>query len=136
MKKKKIIIIVLTIIIAIVLTILISVYIFIRSRLTIKAVIVECNENAIFVYDLNRREYKNIYLPKNINLKFKLGQEVRIHLSYDACKEGSYDGRINSEFIKKIKIIKENGNTQIVEDYNTLKQKVLLERNKINTYML
>lgn len=132
MKKKKIIVISLIVLITI---IFISAYIFIRTLFTIKAVIVECEENTIFVYDLNRKEYKAIDLPKNINLKFKLGQEVIIHLSYDTCKEG-YDGTIKSKFIKKIKIIKENGNTKIVEDYNTLKQKVLLERNKINNYML
>lgn len=120
MKKKKIIIISLIVLIAIILTILILGYIFIRSRLTIKGIIVEYYEseiypNHILVYEENKKTLTSIGLPENINLKFKPGQEVRVYLLPNTVIEEAYPGSINSIFIKKIKIIKEDGNTQIVE---------------------
>ncbi len=130
MKKKKTIMISLTIIIAIVLTILISVYIFIRYQLTIKGIILECDENSMLVYDMNRKDYISIGLPQNINLKFKPGQEVRIDLSYDTCIMDSNPPIIDSIFIKKIKIVKKdssNSSNIIVQEYNTQKQERLLK---------
>lgn len=124
MKKKKIIII--SLIILIIIT-FISAYIFIKTQLSIKAIILECSENSILVFDINRTEYVYIGLPKSINFKFKPGQEVLIHLSYNTCTTLTSPASINSQFIKKIKIIKENSNTQILEDYNTKKQERLLE---------
>ena len=132
MKKKKIIIISLIVLIAIILTIFISAYIFIRSRLTVKGIIVEYYEseiyqNTILVYEEDKKTLTDIGLPENINLKFKPGQEVIIYLSYDTVIMDSYPASINSEFIKKIKIIKENANNEIVEKYNTQKQERLLQ---------
>lgn len=132
MKKKKIIIISLLILITI---IFVLVYIFIRSRLTIKGIIVECYENTILVYEEKSKTLTDIGLPQNINLKFKLGQEVRIYLSYDACITLTYPASIDSKFIKKIKIISKDGNTQIVEDYNTQKQERLLEFERIHNQL-
>lgn len=131
MKKKKIIIISLAIIIAIIL-ILISGYIFIMNRLSIKGIIVEYYESDIYsnyidVYEEDKKTITTIILPENINLKFKPGQEVRVYLSYNTVIMDTYPASIDSEFIKKIKIIKENGNTQIVEEYNTQKQERLLQ---------
>ena len=76
----------------------------------------------MLVYDMNRKDYIYIGLPKNINLKFKQGQEVLIYLSYDACTMDSYPPSISSIFIKNIKILKEVSNTKILEEYNTKKQ--------------
>lgn len=135
MKKKKIIIISLIVLIAIILTILISLYIFIRHQLTIKGIIIEYNENSMLVYDMNRKDYINIGLPKNINLKFKQGQEVIIYLSHDACTMDSYPPVISSIFIKKIKILKEddsNSSNRIIQEYNIQKQERLLQiRNNV-----
>lgn len=127
MEKKKIVIVSLIILIII---IFISVYIFIRTQLTIKAIIVECFENSILVYDVNRRECISIGLPKNINLNFKQGQEVIIYLSYNTCTEYTSPASISSVFIKKIKIIKEDSTTQIqhILDQLTLRKKEILER--------
>ena len=121
MKKKKIIIISLTILIAIILTILIFGYIFIRSRLTIKGIIIEYNEseiyqNNILVYEEDKQTLTYIGLPENINLKFKPRQEVIIYILPNTWIEATYPGSIDSEFIKKIKIIKENTNNEIVEE--------------------
>lgn len=128
MKKKKIIIILMVLIIIL----FISAYIFIRNKLSIKGIIVEYNEseiyqNNILVYEEDKKTLTYIGLPENINLKFKLGQEVRVYLVPNTFIEESYPRSIRSIFIKKIKIIKEDGNTQIVEEYNTQKQKRLLE---------
>lgn len=117
MKKKKIIIISLIVLIII---IFISAYIVIRNRLSIKGIIIEYNEseiypNHILVYEENKKTLTSIGLPENINLKFKPGQEVRVYLLPNTVIEDTYPGSINSIFIKKIKIIKEDGNTQIVE---------------------
>lgn len=117
MKKKKIIIISLIVLIII---IFISAYIVIRNRLSIKGIIIEYNEseiypNHILVYEENKKTLTSIGLPENINLKFKQGQEVRVYLLPNTVIEDTYPGSINSIFIKKIKIIKEDGNTQIVE---------------------
>lgn len=130
MKKKKIIMISLTILISIILIIFISAYIFIRHQLTIKGIILECDENSMLVYDMNRKDYISIGLPQNINLKFKPGQEVRIDLSYDTGIMDSSPPMITSIFIKKIKIVKEdssNSSNIIVQEYNTQKQERLLK---------
>ncbi len=129
MKKKKIIIISLIVLIII---IFISAYIVIRNRLSIKGIIIEYNEseiypNHILVYEENKKTLTSIGLPENINLKFKPGQEVRVYLLPNTFIEEAYPRSINSIFIKKIKIIKEDGNTQIVEEYNTQKQERLLK---------
>lgn len=120
MKKKKIIIISLIVLIAIILAILISAYVVIRNRLSIKGIIIEYNEseiyqNNILVYEEDKKTLTYIGLPENTNLKFKPGQEVRVYLLPNTVIEEAYPGSINSIFIKKIKIIKEDGNTQIVE---------------------
>ena len=133
MKKKKIIIISLTILIAIILTILISLYIFIRHQLTIKGIIVEYNENEIYqnnilVYEEDKKTLTYIGLPENTNLKFKPGQVVIIYLSYNTCTVGSYPAQIESEFIKKIKIIKEDSIDKIedtIKQLTTRKQEQL-----------
>ena len=127
MKKKKIIIISLIVLIAIILTIFISAYIFIRSRLIVEYYESEIYQNTILVYEEDKKTLTDIGLPENINLKFKPGQEVIIYLSYDTVIMDSYPASINSEFIKKIKIIKENANNEIVEKYNTQKQERLLQ---------
>lgn len=124
MKKTKIVAIFLIILIII---IFILAYIFIRSKLTIKAIIIQCYENSILVYEEKNRTLTSISLPKNINLKFKPGQEVIIYLSANTCITLSYPASIDSIFIKKIKIIKEDGNTQIVE--RLLQQRLLREKN-------
>lgn len=125
MEKKRIVIISLIILIII---IFISVYSFIRYQLTIKGVIVECHENNVLVYDMKRKEYIYVGLLKNTNLKFKQGQELIIYLLDNTCIEHTAPTSIDSQFIKKIKIIKEDSNTQILETYNTQKQERLLER--------
>lgn len=124
MEKKKIIAISLIILIII---IFISAYIFIRNRLTIKAIVIECHENSILVYEEKNKALTSISLPKNINLKFKPGQEVIIYLSANTFITQTYPASIDSIFIKKIKIIKDDGNTQIVE--RLLQQRLLREKN-------
>lgn len=120
MKKKKIIIISLIVLIAIILTILISLYIFIRHQLTIKGIVIEYNEseiyqNNILVYEEDKKTLTYIGLPENTNLKFKPGQEVRIYLLPYTVINMTYPGSIDSKHIRKIKIIKENANNEIVE---------------------
>lgn len=120
MKKKKIIIISLIVLIAIILTILISLYIFIRHQLTIKGIVIEYNEseiyqNNILVYEEDKKTLTYIGLPENINLKFKPRQEVRIYLLPYTVINMTYPGSIDSKHIRKIKIIKENTNNEIVE---------------------
>lgn len=132
MEKKKIVAIFLMILIIIS---SISIYCFIRSNLTIKAIIVECYENSINVFDINKEEYISIGLPKSINLKFKPGQEVRIYIANNTLITYSYPKSISSIFIKRIKIIKEDGNPQIVEEYNTIRQERLLEFEKIDNQL-
>lgn len=121
MKKKKIIIISLIVLIAIILTILISLYIFIRHQLTIKGIVIEYNESEIYqdnilVYEEDKKTLTYIGLPENINLKFKPRQEVRIYLLPYTVINMTYPGSIDSEHIRKIKIIKENTNNEIVEE--------------------
>lgn len=120
MKKKKIIIISLIVLIAIILTILISLYIFIRHQLTINGIVIEYNEseiyqNNILVYEEDKKTLTYIGLPENINLKFKPRQEVRIYLLPYTVINMTYPGSIDSKHIRKIKIIKENANNEIVE---------------------
>lgn len=121
MKKKKIIIISLIVLIAIILTILISLYIFIRHQLTIKGIVIEYNEseiyqNNILVYEEDKKTLTYIGLPENINLKFKPRQEVIIYILPNTWIEETYPGAIDSKHIRKIKIIKENTNNEIVEE--------------------
>ena len=121
MKKKKIIIISLIVLIAIILTILISLYIFIRHQLTIKGIVIEYNESEIYqdnilVYEEDKKTLTYIGLPENTNLKFKPRQEVRIYLLPYTVINMTYPGSIDSKHIRKIKIIKENANNEIVEE--------------------
>lgn len=118
MKKKKIIIISLIVLIAI---IFISAYIFIINKSSIKGIIIEYNEseiyqNNILVYEEDKKTLTYIGLPENINLKFKPRQEVRIYLLPYTVINMTYPGSIDSKHIKKIKIIKENTNNEIVEE--------------------
>lgn len=120
MKKKKIIIISLIVLIAIILAILISAYVVIRNRLTIKGIVIEYNESEIYqdnilVYEEDKKTLTYIGLPENINLKFKPRQEVRIYLLPYTVINMTYPGSIDSKHIRKIKIIKENANNEIVE---------------------
>ena len=117
MKKKKIIIISLIVLIAI---IFISAYVVIRNRLSIKGIIIEYNEseiyqNNILVYQEDEKTLMYIGLPENIDLKFKPRQEVRIYLLPYTIINMTYPGSIDSKHIRKIKIIKENANNEIVE---------------------
>ena len=132
MEKKKIVVIFLMILMIIS---SISIYCFIRSNLTIKAIIVECYENSINVFDINKEEYISIGLPKSINLKFKPGQEVRIYIANNTLITYSYPNSISYIFIKRIKIIKEDGNPQIVEEYNIIRQERLLEFERIDNQL-
>lgn len=118
MKKKKIIIISLIVLIII---IFISAYIVIRNRLSIKGIVIEYYEseiypNMILIYEEDKKTLKYIGLPENINLKFKPRQEVRIYLLPYTVIYETYPGSIDSEHIRKIKIIKENTNNEIVEE--------------------
>ena len=117
MKKKKIIIISVIVLIAI---IFISAYVVIRNRLSIKGIIIEYNEseiyqNNILVYQEDEKTLMYIGLPENIDLKFKPRQEVRIYLLPYTIINMTYPGSIDSKHIRKIKIIKENANNEIVE---------------------
>lgn len=117
MKKKKIIIISLIVLIII---IFISAYIVIRNRLSIKGIVIEYYEseiypNMILIYEEDKKTLTYIGLPENINLKFKPRQEVRIYLLPYTVINMTYPGSIDSKHIRKIKIIKENANNEIVE---------------------
>lgn len=130
MKKKKIIIIFLVILMSIIIISLISLCVLIRRNLTIKGIILECYKNSILVCEEKKDRYIYIGLPENINLAFEPGQEVLIYIRNNTLIQLTSPASINSQFIKNIKILKEDANPQIVEEYKFQKRKRLLEFEK------
>lgn len=127
MKKKKIVAISLIVLITIISIVLISLYVLIRINLTMKAIVIKCDKNSMLVYEEDKETLTLVGIPKDINLEFKPGQEVRIYLVNNTLITYSYPRSIYSSFIKRIKIIKDEENTQIVE--KILEQEFLREEN-------
>lgn len=122
--KKKIGIFFLIVLIIIIIS-LVLVYIYIKNQLTIRAVIVEYNENWIFVMNVKNKEPLYIHLPKDTNLKFEKGQEVIVFCIYGGASFGTYPKTITSESIKEIKIIKKDSNIQIPESILRLRRPLI-----------
>lgn len=91
-------------------------YIFIRSRLTIRGVIIKSNEKNILIMDVKDESPLYIGLPENVNLEFKEGQEVIVYLEYNTVIIETYPGSIDSEYVKNVKIVKEKSNVQVPEE--------------------
>ncbi len=115
-KKLKLSVKILIAIIILLIIIFILAYMFIRSRLTIRGVVIKSNEKNILIMDVKDETPLYISLPDNINVQFKEGQEVIVNITYDTVIELTYPGSIGSEFIKDVKIVKEKSNIQVPEE--------------------
>ncbi len=91
-------------------------YVFIRSRLTIRGVVIKSNEKNVLIMDVKDESPLYIGLPENVNLQFKEGQEVIVYLGYNTVIIETYPGSIDSQFIKNVKIIKEKSNIRVPEE--------------------
>lgn len=107
--KKKILIIILPLIVAI----CVLGYIIIKIiNPTIKAVIVKPTENHLTVMDIKNEDLYYIFLPEDIKLNFKQGQEILVYCKYDTLIEHSNPASISEQYVKKIKILEENSNVR------------------------
>lgn len=86
-------------------------YIFIRiTNPIIRAVVVKADEKHLTVMNAKDESPYYIYLPTDINLQFKQGQEIMIYCKYHTIIEDTYPASISNKYIKNIKILKEKSN--------------------------
>lgn len=89
-------------------------YIFIKITCpNIRAVVVKPAEKYLTVMDIKDEGLYIIFLPDDINLQFKQGQEIVINCKYGTIIEQSLPASIREQYIEKIKIIKEKSNVEI-----------------------
>lgn len=109
-KRKKLTI---SLIILAIITILVCLVIIINT--VMKAIVVKYNPeySQLLVIDKKNKQPYYISLPPDINLQFKQGQEIKIYFKLTGANiEQTYPISINSQNIKKIKILKNKSDTR------------------------